>query len=136
MIRAVADTNIYVSAYNFHGRPEEVLTLAQVGFFGLFVSPDIFNEFKRVNKLKMNWTNERIERTLFHIASYSELIYPSVELDVIKIDPSDNRILECAVAAKADFIITGDERHLLKLKEFQGIKIIRPGEFIKKELWN
>ena len=50
---------------------------------------------------------------------------------MVKDDPDDNKILECAYAAKVDYIITQDN-HLLKLKEFEGIKIINPGDLLKK----
>ena len=135
MLKVVADTNIYISAYNYHGKPEEVLVLAQLGLFDLFVSPEILAEFKKVNLLKMRWQEDKIKQTIFHIGSYSHLVYPTVELNIIKEDPADNRILECAFFIEADFIVTGDERHMLKLKEFHGIKIIRPSDFLKGELW-
>ena len=49
---------------------------------------------------------------------------------VIEDDPNDNRILECALEAKADFIISGDH-HLLELKEYQSIRIITPSDLMK-----
>lgn len=130
MFKIVADTNIFISAYNYHGKPEQFLLLPQLGLVKLFISPEILNEFKRINRHKMGWSEEKIRQTLFHIGSYSELTYPAISLNIVKDDPSDDRILECAVAAGADFIVTGDEKHLLKLKQFQGIKIIRPAKFL------
>jgi len=50
---------------------------------------------------------------------------------VIKEDPPDNKLLECAVEAKADYLISGDNEHLLFLENFEGIKIINPSEFLK-----
>ncbi len=58
-------------------------------------------------------------------------VSPTVKLDVIKADPKDNIILECAVAGNADYIVSGD-KHLLDLKEFSGIKILKPAEFLRK----
>jgi predicted nucleic acid-binding protein len=52
-------------------------------------------------------------------------------LDVIKADPSDNRILECAVAAKSEFIVSGDGRHLLPLRSYKGISILKVSEFVQ-----
>jgi predicted nucleic acid-binding protein len=53
-------------------------------------------------------------------------------VDVIKTDPSDNRILECAVAAKSDFIVSGDTRHVLPIGIHEGIPIIRLADFMER----
>ncbi len=55
---------------------------------------------------------------------------PTEKLDIIKDDPDDNKFLECAFAASAEYIISGDE-HLLSLKRFMDIKIVNPAEFVK-----
>lgn len=68
--------------------------------------------------------------TLHKIVSISGLVKPTKKLDIVKDDPDDNKILECAIAGKVDYIISNDE-HLLKLKEFEGIPIIKPEEFLK-----
>jgi hypothetical protein len=57
------------------------------------------------------------------------MVYPSQRFQVIKADPTDDRVLECAVAAQADVIISGDA-HLLTLGEFQGIGILDPAAFL------
>ena len=59
----------------------------------------------------------------------SEIVEPSVKIDIIKDDPDDNKILECAIAGNVDCIVSND-KHLLKLKEFKGIKILTPKEFL------
>lgn len=59
----------------------------------------------------------------------ARVVEPTEALDVVPADPTDNRILECAVAAGSDVIVSGD-LHLLKLKEFRGIKIQRPADFL------
>lgn len=53
-------------------------------------------------------------------------------LDVIEADPSDNRVLECAVAARSDFIVSGDARHVLSLGSHEGIPIIKVGDFLER----
>ena len=68
--------------------------------------------------------------TLKALEEFSEKITPHLKLEEIKDDPDDNKILECAVAAAADYIISGDD-HLLKHKELRGIKIVSPAEFVK-----
>ncbi|MBS3121667.1 putative toxin-antitoxin system toxin component, PIN family [Candidatus Woesearchaeota archaeon] len=66
----------------------------------------------------------------FDFEKFSEKIEPTVKFSEIKEDSEDNKFLDCAVSVSVDYIISGDN-HLLKLKEFQGVKIITPAEFIK-----
>jgi predicted nucleic acid-binding protein len=61
------------------------------------------------------------------IASY---VSPDTTLDVVKEDPDDNRILECAVEAESDFIVTGD-KHLLRMGVFRQLRIVTPAEFLQ-----
>ena len=68
--------------------------------------------------------------TLQKIISFSEIIEPKEKVNIIMEDPDDNRVLECAKEGNVDYIVTND-RHLLKLKEFEGIKIITPAELLR-----
>lgn len=63
------------------------------------------------------------------ITSYSEVIEPKENIKAVSEDSKDDMVLECALASNASFIVTGDN-HLLKLKEFRGIKIITPKDFL------
>ena len=72
---------------------------------------------------------ERVRR-LKQLAAIAEIIIPQIILDVIKEDPPDNRILECAVAGHADLIVSGNRR-LLRLKSYQSIPIVRPIDFLR-----
>jgi len=56
-------------------------------------------------------------------------VFPQITVDLIKDDPDDNIILECALAADVKYIITGDP-HLLNLEWFEKIKIISPATFV------
>jgi predicted nucleic acid-binding protein len=58
------------------------------------------------------------------------MVDPPVSLDVIRDDPEDNRVLECAVGGNANFIVSGD-KHLLAIKEYLGIVILSPAEFLR-----
>jgi predicted nucleic acid-binding protein len=60
----------------------------------------------------------------------STIIKPKTRLSIVKEDHDDNKIIECAVTGKADYIITKD-KHLLKIKNYKGIKIITPREFLR-----
>jgi len=128
MPRLVLDTNVVVSAVHFGGQPEELLMLANQGAVQLFLSPFILKETSMVLKEKFGWGKERIRRLLEVLEEVATVIEPETELKVIKNDEADNRILACAVGAKADFLVTGDKRHLLPLKRYKDIRIITPRE--------
>jgi uncharacterized protein len=68
-------------------------------------------------------------RHLKTLTKAAEIIFPRITLQVSKEDPPDNRILECAVEGKADLMVSGN-RHLLRLKSYQGIPIVRPIDFL------
>lgn len=129
--RVVCDTNILISALIFPGgSPDELINLARIGEIDLYISPSILNEFKRVLEEKFGYTESEIKQRSQRIINISTLINPSEKLSVVKGDESDNRILECAIAAKAHFVVSGD-KHLQALGEFQSIKIVSASEFLK-----
>ena len=78
---------------------------------------------------KLEGKEYTIEKAIAKIALISTLIEPNININKIKEDLADNRVLECAISCKADFIVSGD-KHLLNLKEYEGIKIIKAAEFI------
>ena len=129
--RVVCDTNILISALVFPGgRPDEILKLARIGEIDLYISPFIVDEFERVLREKFQYINNEVKQRSERITSISTLIEPSERITVIDEDESDNRILECAVAAKVAFIISGD-KHLLAIKELGSIKVVSASEFLK-----
>jgi putative PIN family toxin of toxin-antitoxin system len=130
MIRVVADTNVYISAILFGGNPEEIRRLAREGKIELMVSENILSEISGVLKRKFKWSDWQISEIIKDIREFTTLITPSTTLSVIKEDKQDNRVLECAVEGKAQYVISGDEHHLQPLKEYQGIKIVSPGQFL------
>lgn len=129
MIRVVADTNVYVSALVFGGAPEEVLLLAQAGAFSLYISPAIREELSRVLAEKFGWEETRVRAALGAIAGFTIPAIPNTAVNVIAEDAADNRILECALEASAEVIVSGDQ-HLLRLKKFRGIVILNPRQFL------
>ncbi len=131
MARIVVDTNILVSATVFGGLPDRVLDLAREGKIEIITSPCILEEYSRILKVKFTFSPERVLEALLEIRGLTTLTNPRITLDVVKEDEPDNRILECAVSAKADFIVSGDIKHLQPLEEYRGIKILSPSEFLR-----
>ncbi len=135
-MRITADTNILISSSFWYGASDLILKKVENKEVKLIISKDIINEFIDVLNSKeiqdkIKDKNLEIKRAISKIVSMSEMIYPSKNIEIIKEDISDNKILECALEGKVDYIITYD-KHLLKLKEFGSIKIITPEEFLEK----
>jgi putative PIN family toxin of toxin-antitoxin system len=129
MQRIVLDTNIYISAILTSGKPRAILDLVREKKFRLFISEDILNEIERVLHVKMGLDDFDITNTLNSIIEISSVVIPEIRISKIENDASDNIILECAVEASADCIVSGD-KHLLSLTEYQGIVILNPSEFL------
>jgi len=124
----VIDTNIVISALNFGGNPKAVLELARKNRIHNTTSPFIINEVEKVLTQKFGWQMEVTREVLNDFRGFSHVVNPSETLAVISYPP-DNRILECAMAGRADCIISGD-RHLTGLKTYGSIKIVTPTEFL------
>jgi putative PIN family toxin of toxin-antitoxin system len=108
VIRVVADTNVYISALNFGGTADEVLALGRKQEILIFVSPSILKEIRGVLIRKFRWSTKDAQEAITSIGDFTELVHPKERIELIKDDEPDNRILECALEAKANFIITGD----------------------------
>jgi uncharacterized protein len=129
-MRIVADTNVIVSALVFGGLPRQVLELADTQQCDLFYSQAIQEEVRRVLADKFGWDEARLRHELPVLWSMGELVVPQATVRALLDDPDDDRILECALAAKAGFIVSGD-RHLLRLHCYKSILIVSPREFMK-----
>jgi uncharacterized protein len=134
LIRVVFDTNIYISGILFKGNPRKLLDMAIKGKIRLYVSPEIIDELKDVlARKKFGFAHYSIQSIINEIEAISALLSPAQKYSVISRDLDDNIIIDCAVEANADYIVTGDN-DLLSLKLFQKIKIVNPAEFI--EIYN
>src|SRR3989337_1258063 len=129
-MKVVFDTNIFISAFVVPGsQGERAFILARQRRFDLYTSVPILTETANKLREKFDQSAEDIKEALKIISRAAEVLKPSTKLHVLE-DVPDNRILECAVEAKADVIVTGD-RHLLKLKKFQGIPVVRLVDFLR-----
>ena len=129
-MKVVLDTNILISALGWLGNSRWIIGQIIDKKLNLAISLDILDEFHGVAaRLKFEFSEEEITDFIDSIMEVAELVVPVEKLEIIKDDPSDNKILECAIEARVDYIISGD-RHLLKLKEFKGIKIVTAAQFL------
>ncbi len=135
-IRAVIDANVWVSAAGFPGRgPDKIVDLARAGVIRSILSPLLLEQVtRRLVKPPFSLSPHLVERFGDEMRSISEIVVPDFTLSVITAKESDNRILEVAVAGKADVIVTGDRRHLLPLGSYVGIPIMTRAAFLADHL--
>ena len=130
--RVVLDTNVLVSHLLFPGgNPSKILDLAAAGKMTLVLSEDILREMEGVLRAKFGFDPGRAAAAEGSLRAVSEVVRPRHWVEAVRNDESDNRILECALSGKAQVIVTGDKKHLLPLKEFRGVQILSPSEFIR-----
>ena len=130
MIKVVLDTNVFVSSF-FGGNPRKVIDLWKLGDVFLCLSKSIVDEYIEVLR-RLGLPNEKELHELvglfahgFHVAFTAK----TPELHVVEKDPDDNKFIECAVALKADFVITGDKA-LTAIQDYMTIKIVSPRDFL------
>lgn len=128
-MKAVLDTNIFVSALVLPGgQADKAVLAAAEGRFDLAISKPIIHEVLGVLARKFARDSEELARVAVFLSELGEVAQPRKTLRVLRDEP-DNRILECALAAHADVIVTGD-RAMLDLGEYKGIRIITLREFL------
>lgn len=128
-MKVVFDTNVLVSALILPGgRGDEALRRIVLGEDSLAVSRPILDELLSVLARKFSYDREALSRVAVFLADLGEVVQPKQSLDVLA-DEADNRILECADAAGADLIVTGD-RAMLAAAEFRGIRIVSLREYL------
>jgi putative PIN family toxin of toxin-antitoxin system len=126
----VLDTNIFISAVFWESSPYEIVKKAISQEIIVFISDDIIEEIKEVLARDFSLEKQEIDDIIDSFVYFTHFIEPREKVEVVKEDPDDNRILECSAACGAKFIISYN-KHLLKLKEFRGAKIMLPGEFLR-----
>jgi len=132
LIRVVLDTNVLISAILFGGKPREILEKAIHGKIRLCISEPILEELNGVlRRPKFGYSPEMIQFILTELAGISDFVTPSRRINVVLVDQKDNAILECAIEAKANYIVTGDS-HLLKLGRYQRIEVLNSVAFLQK----
>ena len=129
-MRVVLDSNVVVSGLNFPGNERLVLELALRGRFELYLSIFILEEVAGVLGRKFGWDEDRVTEARRSLERAAIVIDPQRLPDVIDANEADNRILACAMEAAADYLVTGDRRHLLPLGEHRGVRILNAPRFL------
>jgi len=127
--KVVLDTNVYISALRYGGKPKQVLDYALDGLLQLLISTPLMLELERILRDKFSYSASEIAATAAFLWCRATWVVPLHPLDLCK-DKADNRVVECALEGGADCIVTGD-RHLLDLPVIPGFAILSPNEFLR-----
>jgi putative PIN family toxin of toxin-antitoxin system len=130
-MKVVVDTNIFVSSF-FGGNPRKIIDLWKNEKITLCLSDAILDEYIDVLRgigMKDEYELEELV-SLFSRGFNILFTTKTTKIKIIKNDPGDDKFIECAVALKADAVITGD-REVLSVKEYMGIKILTPQQFLE-----
>ena len=135
-MRSVLDTNTVVSGLFWDGPPSLLQDAARSGKVELYTSPALLTELARVlARRKFLASLERVGASVDELiegyAELAQLVRPAPIAPVVLRDPDDDHVLACALAAKADLIVSGD-RDLLELKTYQGIPILTAVEALAR----
>jgi putative PIN family toxin of toxin-antitoxin system len=129
-MKVLFDTNLFISAFIVPGgRAETAFRLARRRSCELYVSVAILAETAQKLRNKFNQPERDIEEALRMIGRSAKVLKPTSNVTLLE-DLPDNRILECAIEGRVDLVVTGD-RHLLKLRKFENIPIVRLADFLR-----
>ena len=129
-MKIVVDTNIFVSSFFWGGNPRNIFERVINGFDELFITEEILIEIESVmNRSKFHTNSSEIKDYIKIIKKYSKIVVSNIVSKEISRDEDDNKILQCGIDGKVDFIVTGDN-DLLVLYEYKNIKIVKPREYL------
>ena len=131
-MRVTVDTNFLISATQWdYSVAHKLLKKFILSDAKIFTTQDILDETAEVLERDFEYSKSEAKNIIKKILLFSKLVEPKQKVDVIKDDPDDNKVVECAIETSSDYIVTYD-KHLLKLKEYKKIKIVKPEEILKE----
>jgi uncharacterized protein len=131
MPRVVFDANVWIPPYAYSGPiPRAVIDLARLERVDAVLSEPIIDQIPRTFG-RFGWTSSAIQEAVSEIRDSAEIVAPAMVINAILEKSSDNRVLECAVTGRVDYIVSGDTKHLLRLGHYEGIPIVSPREFLR-----
>jgi putative PIN family toxin of toxin-antitoxin system len=128
---AVLDTNILISAMGWNGPSHRCLEMAEQGRFTVVTCEQILEEFASNLQRRLKFSEAEILSCCRWLISFAHVVSINGTLQGACSDPKDDKILECAIAAKATHIVSGDQKHLLSMGQYEGIPIITPRQFVE-----
>jgi putative PIN family toxin of toxin-antitoxin system len=131
MERVVFDTNVWISGLLWRGKPYQCLLLARAGVVRAVYCNSMLAELMRELRETFCFSANRVQAVTYELRSKAELVEIPGSLHVVPDDPDDDKFVECAVVSGASVIVSGDA-HLLNLREYHGIAILSPAEFLAR----
>ena len=132
-MKVVFDTNVVASASFWRGAPFDCLAAWAQGRCVAVVSSNLLAEYhETVEELSLDYPDRKRVEWVEALTESAELVFPTDRATGATPDPDDEMILECALAAEADFIVSGDKKHLLALRQFRDIPIVNSAEFLRR----
>lgn len=135
-MRAVADTNVVVSAFLWGGVPKQLLGAARSQRLDLYTSAALVAELEEILarakfEQRLDRAGSSVKQILSDYLILARLVRVGEAPAIVHADPDDDQVLACATAARAELIVSGD-RHLLELSEYQDIPIVTPAEALRR----
>ncbi len=132
-MRVVFDSNIYIlAALSVQGPSRAIVKLSEKGWFEVVIADTITDEVRRILQQKLKWPKEKVDLWMDYLHSLTHRIEVRSHVQDC-IDPDDNHVLDCALEADAEIIVTGDN-HFLQLHPYRGIKVLTPRAFLEMNL--
>ena len=129
-MRVVLDTNVLLSAVLFGGKPQQIVESALAGTIRIFMSEPLIAELQGVlQRPKFGFSPQILQSIVSEFTSIAEWVVPQKHFELVRDDPADNHVTDCAIAAEADYLVTGD-MHLLQLVKCGKTRIVNPQSFI------
>ena len=133
-MRVVFDTNALLSATLWSGSSAQKLLFRLIRRGDtVFSSKEILEEYQRVLRRDFEYSEKEMGHIISRLLAFIVVVNPLIRVKIVETDPKDDMIIECALAARAEFIVTYD-RHLLSIRRHKYIEILKPEELIEKGL--
>ena len=135
-MKAVLDVGQFVSATIVRqGHPAQILSAWREGQFVLVTSLPILEDLRRVLsyphiRKRHQWSDQEIDLFVDSLTLSASLVTGQLEVDAVKDDPTDNKVLACAVEGEVNYVVASGE-HLTKLGNYSGIPIVTPRRFLE-----
>ena len=134
-MKIVIDTNIFVSSFLWKGNPRKIIDRVTSRIDRLYITDEILFEIKKVMlRKKFNLNEHIVDNYINTIKYFSIKIFPENIIESISRDKDDDKFLKCGIEGNVDYIITGD-LHLLELKNYENIKIMKPKDYLEIVVW-
>jgi len=131
-MKAVLDTNVFVSSF-FGGNPRRAIDLWKTGELTLCLSKDVLDEYVAVLERLFDSDRTELKELLDLLAKGPNILFTikTPKLHIVDVDPDEDKFIACAVALKAEYLVTGDKA-LLRIGSYGNVRILSPSEFLKR----